>query len=274
MKKFLIAVLLIITVLVSGFFIYQKRGINEEIKIDDNKLTQQKEELIVAGSFETKVLNIVDSYVKFDVKYPYFNGADNDFNLNIENFVKLQMEDHRIISKDNWTARFDTRVEGDTITKLPINEDDKFSFFSDFTIVQSNSNYISFILKYGGFNGGAHGYENLTSFNYDIKNKKNIQLKELFANNPEYLDKLSIESREYLKKEFATISEEDKKDSSPEALKEYVDNIISMIKIGTEPIDENFGIFTFTDNKIKIYFSQYQVGPYVIGMPEFEINRK
>ena len=50
--------------------------------------------------------------------------------------------------------------------------------------------------------------------------------------------------------------------------------MVSMIESGTEPKEENFSVFTFTPDKVKIYFAQYQVGPYVIGMPEVEVNRK
>jgi len=50
---------------------------------------------------------------------------------------------------------------------------------------------------------------------------------------------------------------------------------MEMINSGTEPKEENFSVFTFTrDRKVKIYFAQYQVGPYAIGMPEVEVDRK
>jgi hypothetical protein len=263
-----------VIILVSFFLFYQNWKIYKETKIYDGQLTTQIEEIIMPSTFETKVLNITNPYAKYDIKYPYFKNADKDFNLNIENLIKTQIEDHKVISSENWQARFNTQGEGENIPNTPVSEEEKFSFFSDFTIVQSNSNYISFILKFGGFSGGAHGYETNVSYNYDVKNQKIIELKDLFQNNPEYLTTLSNISREYLKNQFATVTEEDKKNSSEVAIKEYIDNIVGMIEIGTEPKIENFSIFTFTPDKVKIYFAQYQVGPYSIGMPEFEINRK
>ena len=260
-------------ILMAAFFAYQNLKLKEEVKVAVEEPTPIVEGLIVPRSYETKVLNYNDPYVKFDIKYPYFTKADSTFNLKIETLIKDQMEEHKKLSKENWQARYDTQVKGDNIPLVPKDED-KFSFFSDFTIVQSNSTYISFVSKYGGFSGGAHGYENNVSFNYNVKTQKVIELNDLFKDNPTYLNSLSRESRVYLKKEFIIVTEEDKKNSTPEALKEYVDNMTSQIEAGTKPKIENFNVFTFTSDKVKIYFAQYQVGPYVIGSPEFVLDRK
>jgi hypothetical protein len=238
----------------------------------NENLSQPSSDLVVADSYETKTLPVDDIYTKFDVQYPSFKNTPVEFNLEIENLLKAQIEDFQKSSAENWQARYDTQSPGENIPKVPIDKD-KFTFSSDFTIVQSNDSYISFVMHYGGFNGGAHGFENVVSYNYDIKNKKVIELRDLFSKDFDYLNYLSKESRIYLKNQFAQVSEEDKKNSEPEALKEYEDNMISMIEAGTEPKLENFSTFTFTDSAVKIYFADYQVGPHSIGMPEFEVNR-
>ncbi|MFA6251437.1 MAG: DUF3298 domain-containing protein [Candidatus Paceibacterota bacterium] len=273
MKKNLILVIFLIIILIIIGFIFKNSNTKKGTSETEKPLILN-EGLIVADSYETKTMNLDDPYSTFDVKYPYFKNADVSFNANVETFVKNKMDEHVKNSADSWQARYNTQVRGDNIPKVPATTDDKFSFISDFTIIQSNSSYISFVLNYGGFSGGAHGYENKVSFSYDVKNKKVIELEDLFTNNPDYLTYLSEQSREILKKEFATVSEEDRKNSDPEAIKEYVDNIVSMIQEGTEPKAENFSVFTFTPEKIKIYFAQYQVGPYVIGMPTVEVDRE
>ena len=272
MKKNLILIIFLLVVLVVVGIIFNNSKPKEEVKVNEEPSTQT-EGLIVAGSYETKVLNPDDPYVTFDVKYPSFKNADASFNSSIEKLIKTQMDDHKKASQEYWQARIDTEMKGENIPNIPTKED-KLSFIANFTIVQSNSSYISFIENYGGFSGGAHGYEINTSFNYDVANKKIITLKDLFPNNPNYLIYLSTTAREYLKSQFTTVNEEDKKNSDPQALKEYVDNIISTIESGTESTEENFSTFTFTGDKIKIYFAQYQVGPYSIGMPEVEIDRE
>jgi len=274
MKDKLILVIFLLTILVVVGIIFKSPKVKEEIKIDNIQNVTKNERLIVVDFYDTKTLTINDPYVTFDVKYPHFNNVDTSFNSNIENLLQTKIEDHKKISEEYWKARYDTQTEGENFPKVPATDADKLNFSSDFTIIQSNSSYVSFVFKYGGFSGGAHGYENIVSFNYDVKNNRIIELKDLFLNDPEYLTFLSDTSRKYLKNQLTSISEEEKDNSDPEALKEYIDNMISMIDSGTEPNIENFSVFTFTPDKIKIYFAQYQVGPYVIGMPEVEINRQ
>jgi len=273
MKKNLITIILLVIVLIAVGFIFGSSPSKDGTGVGKNSVVQ-KGDLIVDGSYESKTLTEDDPYVTFDIKYPYFTNADVSFNSQIEDLIKTKMEDHRKASQDYWQARYDTQEKGDNFPKIPAKEEDKLSFFSDFTIVQSNPFYISFVLKYGGFSGGAHGYEINKSFAYDVQNQKAIELKDLFPNDTEYLTYLSNASRKYLDAQFATVSEEDKKNSDPEAIASYIKGMTSAIEDGTKPINDNFSVFTFTPDKIKIYFAQYQVGPYSIGMPEVEINRE
>ena len=54
---------------------------------------------------------------------------------------------------------------------------------------------------------------------------------------------------------------------------EDTSTLVSMIEDGTQPKEENFSVFTFTPTTVTLYFGQYQVGPYVLGMPEVELSR-
>jgi hypothetical protein len=246
----------------------------EEVKVENKVETSTKaEDIVIKDSYQTKTMNPTDSYMKFDVKYPSFKNSDADFNASIEKLLKDTIASDSQSSKENWQARYDTQVKGDNIPKVPTG-DDKFAFYSSYKVIQSNSNYISVVLNYGAFTGGAHGYENNVTFNYDVKNKKNIELKDLFPNDPNYLTYLSNESRKSLKKTFATVSDNDREQATAEEIKAVVKDIVTSIDGGTEPKEENFTAFTFTPTKIKLYFSQYQVGPYTFGSPEVEINRE
>lgn len=231
-------------------------------------------ELVDKTTFETRVLKIDDPYVKFEIKYPHFLYISKDFNDGIKKFVQREAEAHRVASRENWLARYETQTEGDNIGAVPANDDEKFYFFADFEIIQSNSEYISLTLNYGGFSGGAHGYENKASLAYDVANKRYMELKDLFTDdNSNYLMPLSVKARNSLKSQLIETLKESDSNTDQESLKNYTDNIVSMIELGTEPKEENFVTYTFTPDKIKIYFAQYQVGPYAIGMPEVEIDR-
>ncbi len=278
MKKNLILIICLLAVLVLLGVLFRSPKINEGIGVDNTADTTQTvtqdEGLVVADSYETKTLAIDDPYVTFDVKYPSFKNVDASFNANIETLLKGKIEDHKKASREYWQARLDTETKGENLPKIP-GPNDKLSFFSDFTIVQSNDSYISFVLKYGGFSGGAHGYEIDVSFNYDVKNKKDIKLSDLLPTDPQYLNYLSMVSRIYLENKFAAEADANNNDNSDQqALEEYAKNMISMVESGTEPKEENFSVFTFTPDKIKIYFADYQVGPHSIGMPEVELARE
>lgn len=251
-------------------FFFSNRQQNPPLE-EGLKLELKKDEsLVVENSYQTKKLSEEDPYINFDVKYPYFRNADIDFNLAIENFLKEQIENDKIIAKDNWQTRYNFQTAEDNIPEQPKPEE-KFYFYSDFSIVQSNSSYISFILNYGAFTGGAHGYEVKKSYNYDLENNRYLTLADIYKDD-DYLNKLSQISRQILKEQHAIISDEDRANSDKVAVEDYLENINNSIDSGTEPIEDNFKIFTFDEDSIKIYFAQYQVGPYVMGMPEVEIS--
>lgn len=275
-KKIEVIILVIFIVAVFIFAFYKNMDTAKKIdsSINNTPITAVEDSrLIIPGSYETKIMNISDDYSTFDIKYPYFSNASDEFNGRVKTFLEQQVKDQQTNSKEGWQARYDTQTADYPITKTP-SLNDKWPFQADYTVVQSNNNYISYVLQYGGFTGGAHGFESKVSFNYNVVTKNDVTLKELFPNNPDYLKYLSDESRKQLVKRFATMSKEDKANSTPEAIKEYIDNMMSDINTGTELTESNFNVFTFTPNKVKIYFAQYQVGPYVIGMPEVEVDRK
>jgi hypothetical protein len=264
-------VFLFITLSIGLIIFFSNRQKNPPVKEETKIELKENESLVVDGSYETKQLLLEDPYINFEVKYPYFKNADLSFNLSIENFLKEQMENDRLVAKENWQARYDLQTSEDRIPEVPQPED-KFYFSSDYTVIQSNSKYISFLLNYGAFTGGAHGYEVKKSYNYDLENSCEIKLADMYKNNPDYLEKLSEISRKTLKEQYAVVSDEERENSDPLAIESYLENINSSIDSGTEPLEDNFNIFTFTKDGIKIYFAQYQVGPYVMGMPEVEIQ--
>jgi len=246
---------------------------NDIIPIEKKEQSFPKNNLIDSKTFEIRVMKIDDPYVKYEIKYPHFLYANRELNNGIKKFIQEASRAHGITSRENWLTRYNTQEEGGFITKVPSSEEEKFYFFVDFEIIQSNSNYISLLLKYGGFSGGAHGYENKSSLAYDVSQKKYLGLKDLFPDNPGYLKTLSVISRDKLKDQLVQSIKEGEVGLKEESLNNYANNIVSAIELGTEPKEENFNTYTFTPDKIKVYFAQYQVGPYSIGMPEIEIDR-
>lgn len=271
MKDNLIRIfILVVFLFVIGLFfgiIYEKQ--NEDFYSQDKK---SENSLVDQKTFETRTIEIDDPYVKFDVKYPFFLFQSDEFNDSIKKELETNIEDHRISSRENWKARYETSTKEEKVNQYP-SQEEKFYFFSDFEIVQSNDSYISFVLRYGGFSGGAHGYELKKSYAYDLKNAKVIELADLFNGNQNYLNKISTETRAILKEKILKdLNEQDLMDDEKER-NEYINGILELVDEGTKEEGNNFSVFTFTPDKIKIYFAQYQVGPYSMGAPEVEISR-
>lgn len=264
-------IFIIIIVLVIVFLLFKYKNIEDLPVVAENKEFSSFKDLIVADSYDTREINIKDNpYTNIEIEYPYFKNVDDDFNSSILSFLDEIKEDHESLSKENWEARYDTQTKGEGIQKIP-SEENKFYLHSSFEIIQSNPYYISFIINIDGYEGGAHGYVNNFSFNYDVKNQKNLSLDNIFSKDFNYLEYLSQESRKDLRSKYLNLSQDDKNGfENEDELNQYVNNLSEMIDSGTSEEEDNFKIFTFTKDKIKIYFSQYQVGPYVMGMPTFE----
>ncbi len=246
-------------------------GLIYEGSENKNMETKQEEQMVVDSStYETRTMNIDDPYVDFDIKYPHFFFASAMFNEQIKKLIDEAVLEHREYSKANWIAMYETDK---SLKEKPSEKNDKFDFFVDFSIVQSNQNYISFVLKYGGYSGGAHGYETKKSFAYDLVNQKEITLSDLYEGDPQYLNTISLKTREVLEKKILEESENQSLMEDEKERKEYIENILEMMREGSGPSLDNFSNFTFTKDKIKIYFGQYQVFPYAMGAPEVEIDR-
>ena len=135
-----------------------------------------------------------------------------------------------------------------------------YSFAVSSSIAQSNENYVSIVIREEGFIGGAHGFHRVFSYNYDVKNKKEIAITDMTT-----LDNASAQSRKVLAKKLAEDAGVPKLDH---------DSIATM-EDGTNPKDpENFSVFTFTPTDITFYFGEYHVAPYVYGEQDVTIARK
>lgn len=279
MKKQLLITSCILVLIILGIIIVKK--INHQNSATQVVTTSNVptpvgtvEQLIIPGSYDIKTVTKETDYATIDIKYPSFKLAPSQFNDAIATNITNAIDNHIKIADENWKARVDTKMPGDTITEKPTTKEDKLPLQVDVTIIQSNDSYISYIMTQSGFEGGAHGYALTISGAYDVKNKKEITLADLFSNDSDYLNKISSSVRAELVKEYGTLSDEDRAGSTKEAIKEYVQNIQDMINDGTAPDIKNFETFTFTPDEIKIYFQQYQVGPYSMGMPTVNISRK
>lgn len=102
------------------------------------------------------------------------------------------------------------------------------------------------------YTGGAHGSTQAIPFNFDLERGQFISLRDLFQPDTNYLEQLSVATRT----ELAMLH--------PEWDQQWLAE-------GTAEREESFSAFALSQDLITIFFQQYQVGPYVIGMPEVTI---
>ena len=121
------------------------------------------------------------------------------------------------------------------------------------TITYISADTITYKVQAYTFTGGAHGATFDATFTYGREGNL-IQTKDLLKSG-DSLNQLSLMARRYFKDKFRdTLTPQE-------------------IDFGTEPKEENFGVWYITDGGITFIFGQYQIGPYVLGIQEFPISR-
>lgn len=107
--------------------------------------------------------------------------------------------------------------------------------------------YLSLIVTYYEYRGGAHGIYSVVPYNYNLKTGERLQIKDLFKEGYDYK---SIINKEIL----AEISK------NPDS---YFKDAFKSIKENTD--------FYLTKDGIVIYFQLYEIAPFAAGNPEFLI---
>lgn len=131
--------------------------------------------------------------------------------------------------------------------------DNKFVANANFEVKKNSDDMLSILIKYYKYSGGAHGYYENIAYNVDIKNEKNIELKELFNDGYDYKKVLDNEIRRQIEILI-------KEDPQNEGIYEF------------NGIKDNQK-FYIQDDDIVIYFDLYEIAPYAAGIPEFQINK-
>lgn len=236
--------------------------------------------LVNESYFQTKKIIQSNQYTTIDIEYPEFVNIDGRENRKIYDFYMDFIAEHNLISQSNLQARFDTDPAngGKDFAKQVFTEDDKFPAYGRYTAIQVNDDFISVLFSYGAFQGGAHGFQDLKTLNYDVRNKKIITLTDILkAKNIKETDIytfLSEESRKQLLKKFTPAVEYKKTFDELVYDADQYEFVLQTIYDGTEPVPENFTIYTFTPDALTIYFGQYQVASYADGEQQVVIPLK
>jgi hypothetical protein len=261
--------LITLAIMVGGYLLIRGNAKPETSIKETTKQVATPPVIIDKSLVKEIIYETPDNYTNFKVIYPEFKNTPDTFNQIIADLVNTSIDEHKKDAGGNWQARYETQSKGENIPQYP-KEDDKFYFNVSWKPTQENNNYISFLLTISAYSGGAHGYEMLTSFNYDVKNEREIKLADLFPNDANYLKTISDLTRKDLTAQFKKrLNIKTKADEA-----NFKDSVLPMMMDGTSPKEDNFSVFTFTSDKVIIYFNQYQVAPYSMGQSMVILPRK
>lgn len=191
-----------------------------------------------------KKISEKNKYLTIDVTIPQINGLNNKevekvINKKILDFTNMWINDVRQIADEYYGSP--NIVE----PRFPYELMSKY-------IIKSQNKILSFYIDYYQFTGGAHGITNRVNYNIDINTGKELLLKDLFLDGYEYKKIINSEIEKQIAK-------------NPD--------IYFIGKEGFNGINEKQRYFIDGEN-IVLYFGQYEIAPYVAGIPEFKIPIK
>ncbi|MEN9342340.1 MAG: hypothetical protein RIQ54_596 [Candidatus Parcubacteria bacterium] len=214
---------------------------------------------------EVSIVHLHDrtDYGVVDAFYPQFPSLPASVNTAISSVIRTAANEHLQHAQEYWRARIATASPTDNISSTPA-DPNQFQFYADWVPEYISPDLISITLRYGGFSGGAHGYEDIFTLTYDVRRGRMVSLSDLFPNDPAYLTFLSRFAREQLLPRLMTAY--GLSDSTSDVQRQSItDAVVPSLERGTEPESDNFSYFAIRRNGIVWYFPRYQVAAYAAG---------
>lgn len=248
-NKYLALVGVAIIAFIFGFILAPQSG-QITNQVSQNNTSEEKENSLSINLKETR--DVSGKLYRIMAEYPQFSLVGDEFNDAIAKEVGDRVKEFKTAVEENWKARQDTTPKGEVVEEFPV---EPFYFSAIWEPKQMNERYISFVLHFDSFEGGANGRQELRTFNYDLKNKKEMTLADLFLGVPDYLKKIANFAKQSL---VGSLGQDD----------------VEMIEAGTKPTNENFKNFVFNDDMVLLYFEKYQVAPGVAGEQKVFVPRE
>ena len=193
----------------------------------------------------TKQVQQSNEAIQVDLSVPVLDGLQDS---------KLQQQLNNVFQQE--ATQFETDIE------TQANEDVKEAAASGYPFQQYNATTVykvaynqngllSITIDYYQFTGGAHGNTERKPYNYDLKTGQELSLQDLF--------KTGVNYTEILNREIAAQIRANQNGgyfTQPDLAFKTID--------GNQP-------FYLTDDGLVIYFGQYEIAPYYVGIPEFNI---
>lgn len=232
--KIVVFLIVLIILGVIGFFLARKGTPN---------LAQPTENVPVNTGMEISPLVTNDAtttYTELHVVYPHSSKTEYP---EIFNFVNT--------TRNDFLNSYGTLTDAEAQAQY-MRADDPYQLFIT-TRIATSTKTVSYILETYQFLGGAHGGTTADTFTYDA-NHTLVTIDRVFK--PGYLKTIADMSRKYFT---------DTLDSG------YINK--TMLNEGTVATTTNFSSWYLTDKTVTFIFQQYQIGPYVLGIQEYPIDK-
>jgi hypothetical protein len=146
---------------------------------------------------------------------------------------------------------------------------------SDFDIEYASKKFVSAKINWQSYSGYLNYDYHTTTVNYNLTNEKDVELKDLFEKNTNYLEKLSRLAIEKLNRTCLSCPCKDGTNAG-KSLPEGISNAESFggmfdLNEAVSAKEENFSNWSITAEGLKITFNEYQVGPGCIGIIDIVI---
>ncbi|MTI81570.1 MAG: DUF3298 and DUF4163 domain-containing protein [Firmicutes bacterium] len=135
-------------------------------------------------------------------------------------------------------------------TKIDQQEQPRFGAVIDYNTAYNNKGLLSINVKYYRYTGGAHGSTIMETLNLDVENGKILQINDFF--------KPGENAQEIALQEIH--NQIDKNEDM------YFHDVVEVLD--SLPEDQPFYI---NGEHIVVYFQQYEIAPYAVGIPEFKV---
>ena len=232
----------------------KSNNINNNIAKNDTLVYSIKTDSAKSKSFVSREGEKVYSYAK--ATYPIFEDCQELNNIILVHLIASDNPDAKPVSsvQENLTGfmnEYDMQYNQSVVSG---SEPPFTTYEKDYTIslLNQNSNYICLALEYYSYSGSAHGLGGTHFINYDIKNKREIKIDDLFiAGNDSSLTKIA----EQIFRKQENLTQND-------LLKNYFFD------------EDKFALnqnFTIADSGLVFLYNQYEIKSYAEGITELAI---
>ncbi|WP_448518685.1 DUF3298 domain-containing protein [Rhodoflexus sp.] len=206
-------------------------------------------------SSDTSVVDTVRHILS--INYPVISDWHNEeaaqiFNTWVKNLVD---ENVKIFEKEMIPPDYQEKIWLDSAAAATYTNIGKnTSLYINYQPGIITDDFIAIQFAFDSFYGGAHGMQYFHQVNFDVGNKKFLELPDLFNPESDYINQIA----KYCQNDLLSRLEEIGSDSA-------------RVLAGLEPNIDNFKDFELTSQGLKIYFAPYQVAPYASGPQEVKI---